>query len=175
MTAFIHEPFYDFDRYFNSFLHDTPHLIVNRPRQTPQSGDVAVRALKPRYAHLSAHFGSSTHYHSFWLRRMDLHENTEANTVTATFEFPGFKKEDVQIDVHNGKLTVAAESNISSERKESGYTVVRERQYGRFSRTLQLPPGVKVSLLRLRRTLRWFAEELMLRMRKSKRRWRTGS
>ena len=81
---------------------------------------------------------------------MDLHKNTDANTVTARFEFPEFKKEDVQIDVHNGKLTVAAESKIPSERQESGYPV-RERRHGKFLRVLQLPPGVKVSILHSRR------------------------
>ena len=55
---------------------------------------------------------------------MDLHE---ANTVTATFEFHVFKKEDVRVDVHNGKLTAAAEIKISSEHEERGYAV-RERR-----------------------------------------------
>ena len=51
---------------------------------------------------------------------MDLHENPEANSVTATFELPGFNKDDVQIDVYNGKLTVAVENEISTEREQSG-------------------------------------------------------
>jgi HSP20 family protein len=75
---------------------------------------------------------------------MDLHENTETNTVTATFEFPGLKKEDISIDVQNGRMTVSAENKISSEHEESGYAV-RERRYGKWSRTLQLPQGVKDS------------------------------
>ncbi|MBY0594949.1 Hsp20/alpha crystallin family protein, partial [Bacillus bingmayongensis] len=73
---------------------------------------------------------------------MDLHEDAEKNAVTASFEFPGLKKEDVNIDFHNGRLTVSAESNASSEKNEDGYAV-RERRYGKFSRTLQLPQGIK--------------------------------
>jgi HSP20 family protein len=73
---------------------------------------------------------------------MDLHENKDANTVTATFELPGIKKEDVNIEVHNGRLTVSAESKQSSEHEEDGYAL-RERRYGKLSRTLQLPRGVK--------------------------------
>ena len=76
---------------------------------------------------------------------MDLHEDSEKNLVTATFELPGLKKEDVNIDVHSGRLTVNAESTISSEHDESGYAV-RERRFGKLSRTLQLPTGVQVSL-----------------------------
>jgi hypothetical protein len=74
---------------------------------------------------------------------MDLHENAEKNTVTATFEFPGVSKEDVQVDVNNGRLTVSAETKKDTEKDEHGYAV-RERQYGKFLRTLQLPQGVKV-------------------------------
>ena len=74
---------------------------------------------------------------------MDLHENAEKNTVTATFEFPGLSKEDVQVDVNNGRLTVSAETKKDLEKDEHGYAV-KERQYGKFLRTLQLPQGVKV-------------------------------
>jgi HSP20 family protein len=75
---------------------------------------------------------------------MDLHEDKEKNLVTATFEFPGMQKDDVQIDMQNGRLTVAAEKKLSEEREHEGYAV-RERSFGKFSRTLQLPEGVKVS------------------------------
>jgi HSP20 family protein len=75
---------------------------------------------------------------------MDLHENSDKNSVTATFELPGMKKEDVGIDVQNGRLTVTGETKMSEDHDERGYAV-RERRYGKFSRTLQLPQGVKVS------------------------------
>ena len=72
---------------------------------------------------------------------MDLHEDAEKNLVTATFELPGLKKEDISIDVHNGRLIVSAESKLSSEYDENGFAV-RERRYGKLSRTLQLPQGL---------------------------------
>jgi HSP20 family protein len=75
---------------------------------------------------------------------MDLHEDPNANTVTATFELPGIKKEDVQIDVHNGRLTISAESKMSETHEREGYAI-RERRFGKIARTLQLPQGVKVS------------------------------
>ena len=76
---------------------------------------------------------------------MDVHEDDKTNTVTATFELPGLKKEDVNIDVQNNLLTVSGESKVSSEREENGYAV-RERRYGKFSRSIPLPQGVKVGL-----------------------------
>lgn len=75
---------------------------------------------------------------------MDLHEDAEKNLVTATFELPGLKKEDVQVNVQNGLLTVSGETKSESDKEEQGYAV-RERRYGKISRTLRLPEGVKVS------------------------------
>ena len=64
--------------------------------------------------------------------------------VTALFELPGLKKEDVNIDVHNNVLTVTGESKVSSDRDDNGYAV-RERRYGKFSRAIPLPQGIKVN------------------------------
>ena len=43
---------------------------------------------------------------------MDLHEDKEKNLVTATFEFPGSKKEDVHVEIHDGHLVVSVENKI---------------------------------------------------------------
>ena len=72
-----------------------------------------------------------------------MHQDVEKNVVTATFEFPGFSTDDVQINFQNGKLTVSAETKKSEEYAETGYTL-RERVHGRLLRTLQLPEGVQV-------------------------------
>lgn len=83
------------------------------------------------------------HQHSHLSRtfrpRMDVHENKDTNTVTATFELPGLKKEDVQLDVAHGRLTVSGRVDA---RPEKGY-VVRERRAGKFLRQLVLPAGVR--------------------------------
>jgi HSP20 family protein len=75
---------------------------------------------------------------------MDLHENPEANLVTVLLELPGVKKEDVDIEIQNGRLTVTAENKLPVEFEESGYAV-REIKYGHFLRSLRLPAGVEVS------------------------------
>ncbi|KAI9450941.1 HSP20-like chaperone, partial [Lactarius psammicola] len=62
---------------------------------------------------------------------MDIHHDDKSNTVCATFELPGLQKEDVSIDTKQ-----------STERNEEGYTL-RERRYGKFSRSLSLPQGLK--------------------------------
>ncbi|PPQ68799.1 hypothetical protein CVT26_001714 [Gymnopilus dilepis] len=119
-NVFFYEPFYDFDRLFEE-AHARQQGAHGQGLQRSAPGEGAVRLVKPR---------------------MDLHEDNEKNLVTATFELPGLQKDDVQIDVHNNRLTVSAEAKQSEEFEEHGYAV-RERRYGKFSRTLQLPAGVK--------------------------------
>ena len=46
--------------------------------------------------------------------------------ITAIFEFPGFSKDEVQVDFQNGKLTVSAETKKSEDHADAGYTL-RER------------------------------------------------
>jgi HSP20 family protein len=115
-----YEPFYDIERIVDEVLFP---LEARRGANRVQVGGTqnTARSLKPR---------------------MDLHEDSKKNLVTATFEFPGVSKENIHIDIHLGKLTVSTETKQSNERDENGY-VVRERRYGKYSRTLQLPHGIK--------------------------------
>lgn len=76
--------------------------------------------------------------------RMDIHESPDSNLVTATFELPGLTKENINIDVQPGRLTVSGEQTLSNEYNENGF-IHRERRTGRFERSLPLPNGTKVS------------------------------
>jgi len=105
---------------------------------------------------------------------MDLHEDNQQNIVTATFEFPGVSKEDVKIDLHGEKLIVSAETKQSEEYAENGYTT-RERRFGKYSRTLQLPQGTKVCLLDSGLSQDRVLTALFDRRMKSRLRWRTVS
>ncbi|KAF4580437.1 hypothetical protein EYR40_003153 [Pleurotus pulmonarius] len=118
-SLFFYEPFAEFDRLFDEAFNTRAGVPSQRQVSRQLAG--APNVQRPR---------------------MDLHEDVQQNAVTASFELPGFKKEDVSIDVHNGRLTVSAESSTSSENKADGYAV-RERRFGKFSRTLQLPQGIK--------------------------------
>ncbi|KAL5533592.1 hypothetical protein ACEPAG_52 [Sanghuangporus baumii] len=74
--------------------------------------------------------------------KVDIFESQEQNRVTAVFELPGLSKENVNIDVQNGRLVISGEQQLSKDVDEKGL-VHRERNYGRFSRTIPLPQGVK--------------------------------
>jgi HSP20 family protein len=74
---------------------------------------------------------------------MDLDTNDDGKTVIVSFELPGVKKEDVNIDVYGGALYISAEKKQNKQRHHNAHSV-HERQYGKFMRTLHLPGGVKV-------------------------------
>ena len=56
-------------------------------------------------------------------------------------ELPGFKKEDIKIDIENDCLTISAERHENKEEKEN--FVKRERFYGAFSRSFDVS-GINV-------------------------------
>lgn len=59
-----------------------------------------------------------------------------------TVELPGVDKDDIDIQLHDGVLTVKGEKH--SERKEEGEGYFfSEREYGRFQRTFRLPGDVR--------------------------------
>ncbi|KAI9454654.1 HSP20-like chaperone [Lactarius psammicola] len=74
--------------------------------------------------------------------RMDIHHDDKSNTCLCDFRTSWPEKEDVSIDVNNNILTVSGETKQSTERNEEGYTLL-ERRYGKFSRSLSLPQGLK--------------------------------
>jgi len=73
-----------------------------------------------------------------WIPAVDLHETPDHYVVTA--ELPGVKREDLQIHVHDGQLTL---SGVRREREAACEQYHRvERGHGSFSRTFQLPAPV---------------------------------
>lgn len=71
---------------------------------------------------------------------IDLHEDDKAYTVRA--EIPGVKKEDIDITVLDGVLTINAESRYEHEEKEEGRIIRQERRYGKYVRTIRLGKDV---------------------------------
>ena len=52
-------------------------------------------------------------------------------------DLPGFKKDDIKIDLENDRLTIKAERRSESEDKANGY-VRRERSFGSFERSFDV-------------------------------------
>jgi HSP20 family protein len=72
---------------------------------------------------------------------MDISETDKAIEITA--ELPGLEKKDVELNVADNLLTIRGEKKNEREEKNKDYHLV-ERSYGAFSRSVELPAGVKV-------------------------------
>lgn len=57
-------------------------------------------------------------------------------------EVPGIAKEDLQVEISAGQLTVTGEKRIESSRKD-GNAIITERAFGQFCRVLPLPADVE--------------------------------
>ena len=64
------------------------------------------------------------------------------DTFKLESELPGFKKEDVKIDIENDCLTISAERKADNKEEKDSY-VKRERYYGSFSRSFDVS-GINV-------------------------------
>jgi HSP20 family protein len=69
---------------------------------------------------------------------VDIHEDNDGLTVSA--ELPGFKKDEVDISIDNGLLTISAQRE-ATEHKD-GTTHLNERRYTRVRRQFSLPTTV---------------------------------
>lgn len=74
-----------------------------------------------------------------WLA-LDVHEDNERFTVST--DLPGVAPENIHIHVQDGLLTIEAEIPEQTVEQEGTRSLIRERRYGRFTRTVQLPHSV---------------------------------
>lgn len=82
-------------------------------------------------------FGSQ--FFNVWAPALDVYEDKE--NLVVTLEVPGMKKEDFQIELHDGVLSIAGERRLDEKRKQAaGYRT--ERFTGRFQRSVTLPKRV---------------------------------
>ena len=68
----------------------------------------------------------------------------EENKITVKADVPGYKTDEVKIEVADDILTISGEHVETKEEKDKDY-VRRERRYGSFSRSIALPRHVDAS------------------------------
>ncbi|KAF9016698.1 hypothetical protein BDZ89DRAFT_1045604 [Hymenopellis radicata] len=106
----FYEPNYLFDRFFENALGLPQRQIQSDNTNTAPSS----------YSHPSRSYLLTTFF------RMDL---TRRRT---SFEFPGLKKEDVNIDVRDGRLAITGESKIMRRRGRKDQRIVGEWRLDRY-------------------------------------------
>jgi HSP20 family protein len=78
---------------------------------------------------------------SGWSPALDLYQNND--NIVAQVELPGMRKEDIEISLHDGTLSIAGERKMESP---DGEKVERSERYvGKFRRSITLPVRVDAS------------------------------
>lgn len=67
---------------------------------------------------------------------MDVKERADAYVIVA--DVPGAKKEDIDVSLENGILTISAETKSEKEEKDGERVLRQERRYGKYVRSLRL-------------------------------------
>jgi len=73
--------------------------------------------------------------------KIDVKEDDKSFTVKA--DIPGVKKEDIQVDIEDDRVSVRAEMKKEKEEKKGEKVVYSERAYGMVSRSFSLPASVE--------------------------------
>jgi len=79
---------------------------------------------------------------SLWRTDLDIREGKKEITVEA--EIPGMNKEDIHVSLHGRNLNIKGEKSRENETTDKGL-YRKERSYGFFNRTVELPAAVDES------------------------------
>lgn len=87
----------------------------------------------------------SNQWLSGWNPALDVHEDKDNFVVKV--ELPGMKKENIEVSLHDGALTISGERKSEQEHKDA--EIYRsERFFGRFQRSVTLPAPVAADKIR---------------------------
>ena len=85
-----------------------------------------------------AGFGRQGQLLSGWSPAIDLYQNND--NLIAVVELPGMRKEEIEISLHDGTLTIAGERKSEASNGEKAERT--ERYVGKFRRSIALPVRV---------------------------------
>lgn len=82
---------------------------------------------------------------ALFLHRFHLFRSNDSDTMTAVFDLPDVRKEDVHVAFQFDRLTITWESILITETRGPDRTIIRERKERKYARTLPLPINTSVS------------------------------
>jgi len=120
-------------------------LTLTRYRKNPINGDVLQRdPLAQMFDRFFTDFAPQAEQPRGFRPPVDIVEQEHA--YIATLDLPGVKKEEIEISLEGGLLTISGERKLEHQSGEEGTAYRRiERSYGAFSRSFTLPQGVDFS------------------------------
>lgn len=88
-----------------------------------------------------SNLANQTQLFSGWTPALDLYQSND--NVVAVVELPGMRKEDIEISLHEGMLTISGERKHESGENDKAER--SERYVGKFRRSITLPTRVDAS------------------------------
>ena len=88
-----------------------------------------------------SNFSRQTQLFSGWSPALDLYQSND--NLVAIVELPGMRKEDIEISLHDGTLTISGERGTRATNGENAERT--ERLSGKFRRSITLPSRVDAS------------------------------
>lgn len=73
--------------------------------------------------------------------RVDIKDKKDHYEITA--ELPGVDKDDLEVTLENGVLTIQAETHKEEKEEKEGKVIRQERRYGKYMRSFQVGDAVK--------------------------------
>ena len=86
------------------------------------------------------------HPQGAWRPAIDVMRRDDTLVVRA--DLPGLTPDEVKIEVEDGVLTVSGEHQEDRSDSDGGRYVRRERRFGAFSRSIELPSGVDAQAIK---------------------------
>jgi HSP20 family protein len=114
------------------------------PTRVQRSTDPFEQAQNEFDTMLGRLFGGRMHDGGNYLAPYGVDVREDADHIYVEAELPGFKKDEVDINIENQTLTLSAQHRENKEEKSSDKQewLLRERRYTRFQRSFNLPPTV---------------------------------
>jgi HSP20 family protein len=84
-------------------------------------------------------FAGNSEFFTGWVPPLDVYEDKD--NILVKVEVPGLKKEQIDISLHDGVITISGERKLE-EKNQDGTMHRSERYCGRFHRTVTLPKPV---------------------------------
>jgi len=78
------------------------------------------------------------------VNRLAIDMTTDDNNIIVRAALPGFKEDEINVDVRGNVLTISAESKMEREDQQANWHI-REMRYGKFARAITLPEEVVVN------------------------------
>jgi len=102
-------------------------------------GDPFADVFDTRLSYFDPFQGEKGGLMSSWRPKVDVKETDNAIVLCA--ELPGVPRDQINIEVDNGVLTISGEKQQEKKEESERYHRI-ERSYGQFSRSMSLPEGV---------------------------------